>query len=39
VNGELNVNKLDSPCQPHYALLAGYQGRVICRAQSAKLPW
>ena len=37
MNGELNVNKLDSPCQPHSALLDGYQGRVTADAQPDKL--
>jgi hypothetical protein len=38
VNGELNGNKLDSPCQPRYALLEGYQGRVIGGAHPDRLP-
>jgi thiamine-monophosphate kinase len=29
VNGELNGNKPDSPCQPHTAPLDGYQGGVV----------
>jgi hypothetical protein len=37
VNGELEGNKLDSLCQPHYALLDGYQGSVIGGAHPARL--
>jgi hypothetical protein len=39
VNGELTVTNLIPHCQPGYALWEGYQGRVICVAQTAKLPW
>lgn len=38
VNGELNVNKPDSPCQPRYDLLDGYQGIVVVSAQSDRRP-
>ena len=33
LNGELNVNKPGSPCQPAYPLLDGYQGRVVGLSQ------
>jgi hypothetical protein len=38
VNGELKGSKHGSPCQPGYALLDGYQGRVSANAQPARLP-
>src|SRR5277367_944381 len=39
VNGELKGNKPDSPCQPGYALLGGYQGTAIRVAERPDYGW